>query len=48
MKEFGAGFATGAVIGSITGIIMDKAGKKSHHGSSTFKSIGAMIDNLIK
>ena len=48
MKEFGAGLVTGAVIGSVAGIIMDKSGKKMHHGNSTFKSIGAMIDNMIK
>lgn len=48
MKEFGAGLVTGAVIGSVAGIIMDKSGRKMHHGNSTFKSIGAMIDNMIK
>lgn len=48
MKEFGAGLVTGAMIGSIAGIIMDKNSKKAHHGCSTFKSIGAMIDNMMK
>ena len=48
MKEFGAGLVTGAVIGSVAGIIMDKSSKKMHHGSSTFKSIGAVIDSMIK
>lgn len=48
MKEFGAGLITGAMIGSIAGIVMDKNSKKMHHGNSTFKSIGAMIDNMIK
>lgn len=48
MKKFGAGLVTGAMLGGVAGAMLDKKCKGKKCGSTTFRSIGAVIDSIMK